>query len=240
MRKVLGAALAATALILLVAGVAPVFSSSQSLGFATYNISISNNSSSYNFVVNESAAQSSQSGLDIITLQVFSSQANLTYSRDVNSSFPFMFPYFPSLNNQSFSYSTRNFSIYFRIANSSSGSESFNGKTYAVSNYSITLQLSSSSGHALSANGNVVTMPSGLIYRLVLEGNQTTVQAKLLSTDLALTLPTGNSTNTGLAIAGIGGSAALAFVIPRQIRKRKKPETPEEKQDASKPSYWVD
>ena len=227
-----------------------VFGAQPAKGYVEYNVTLSYQNNSTNFTVNESAQAASQSGLVPLTLAITSDNGNLTYSRLINvSSIPEIFPYTNGLDNQSFSYANKGGAISVHIVNTGSSSISFNGSTYQATNYKLFLSASNSS-HVFSAEGNIISMPSGLVYSLYLQVNgTTTIQAKLVSTDLSLASPSNSSTTVGVALVSAGVLGSFALAIPSAFKWRSKrkhdmirstPNMSVEDSKKEKPPYWVD
>jgi len=181
--------------------------------FADYAISATGPYHSISANVNETITPSSMSGFSTISLEVVSSMSNFSYSKVVNSSMA-MFPIVPSIGNQSFTYSTHNISISASISKTGTGSATIGGTTYTTTNYSFTVSGSKNDGTmSMSANGQLSTLPSGLLYSAVINGpNSTTVNVKLVGTNLSLNSTSQSSNTTGMAIVGGASTLAVAGV----------------------------
>jgi hypothetical protein len=225
---------------LLVASIA----SSSSQGYVAYQVTLNRGGDQINFLLNESSTSTNQNGFVDLTFGLMSSLRNLTYSRVVNTSaLPEIFPFIPSMTNQSFSYETHGFSINVRFSSDGASSVSFNRATYTASKYLLALSVTnSSSGQGMSATGVLLALPSGLMYSVQLQeaNSGTSVSVQLVATNLPLNDPSNTvSTTEGVAMVGAGLLGAVAIAIPWKFRKRKNSSATSEGSE-KKPSYWVD
>jgi hypothetical protein len=234
-----------------------------SSGYVQYQVTASgtaNSFQSFSGIVNESAQPTGQTGFVNLMLGISSTVANLTYSRDVNTtSLPEIFPYLPEVTNQSLSYQTQGISISANLINEGQTSVTFNGVTYQATKFLISFSaVNSSNSLSFSGNGSIISMPSGLIDTVQLSLNQTaSINATLLSTNLSLDAPAGNINPVGATVLGAALTAAVAIAAPtiynREKKKKHEGQTREdenktsqesgvkqENEDEKKPSYWVD
>jgi hypothetical protein len=207
--------------------------------YVSYSITASNSTENYSAVVNETVTSSSTSGLSTLSLAVGSSLGNFSYSRLLNSS-EVLFPYFPTIQNQSLSYQFHNYSISASISQVGTGSATFDGQSYPISNYAFQVSGSMLGGKAMSAIGQASVFPSGLVYSAVVHANGTyVVSVQLLSTNLSLNSSMSGSQSSSIAIAGGAGSVVAgigAFALVRRERKKEARESGSE----NKPLYYVD
>jgi len=234
-----------------------------SSGYVQYQVTASgtaNSFQSFSGIVNESAQPTGQTGFVNLMLGISSTVANLTYSRDVNTTFlPEIFPYLPEVTNQSLSYQTQGISISANLINAGQTAVTFNGTTYQATKYLISFSAANSSNAlSFSGNGSIISLPSGLIDTVQLSLNQTaSINATLLSTNLSLNAPSGDINPVGASVLGLALAAAVAIAAPTIYtrEKKKKHEDPsqvdenktgqesdvkQESEDENKPSYWVD
>jgi hypothetical protein len=231
-------------------------------GYVQYKVTASGTTNFFqpvSGIINESAQPTGQMGFVNLILGISSTAANLTYSRDVNiTSLPEIFPYLPTVTNQSLSYQTKGISISAKLTNAGQTSITFSNATYQASKFSIAFSASNSSNAlSFSGNGSILTMPSGLIDTVQLSLNQTaSINATLLSTNLSLNAPAGNINPLGASVLGVALAAAVAIAAPtiyEREKKKKHEEQPredenksqendakQEDKDEKKPSYWVD
>jgi len=246
-------------------GAAPnlAFAATPTSGYVQYSITIGSQGSSSTMKtvnVTESAQSTGQSGFVALTVALSSNMLNFSYSKDVNSSsLPEIFPYLPGLTNQSFSYQVRGISISASITNAGGSQVIFGNESYQATNYQVSLSATNSTnGNSVSASGNIVSMPSGLVdsFQFMINGT-TSVNAKLLSTNLPLTDPPDNVNTLGASMLGVGVIVAIAFAVPavfKRVKHRSDPNSSpdnetegqqrsgdeNEKDREKNPSYWVD
>ena len=115
-----------------------VGAASTSSQYAAYSISGNFGNHSITAIVNETVAPSSASGMSDLTLKIASTMSNFSYSKIINSS-RVIFPYFPTVANQSFTYQVKNYSISASIAQTGTGSANYGGKTYSLTNYTFSV-----------------------------------------------------------------------------------------------------
>lgn len=219
-------------------------SSSSIQGYVAYQVTLSKDGNQTNLVVNESTTPTNQNGFVDLTFGLISNLQNLTYSRVVNaSSVPEIFPFIPSITNQSFSYETHGISFNTQISTAGTTSVFFKGATYTASKYLVDLSVTnSSSGQSVSATGDLVALPSGLLYSVQLQeaNSSTSASIQLVSTNLSLSDPSNAvSTTEGAAMVSAGLLGAAAIAIPWKLRRRKNSAATSEGSE-KKPSYWVD
>ena len=233
----------------------------QSAGYVQYSVSITGFDDHLlleDFIVTESVTPAGQPDFIDIALSLSSDTTNFTYSKVVNStSLPMLFPYLPRLTNQSFSYAMQGISISANLDNIGQTPVNFNNNTYQATKYLVSISATNNS-QVLAAQGDIVSMPSGLIYRIQLSFNQqASVELTLISTDLELNQPQSSIDPLGASILGGGAILAVAIAAPTIFKKIKhnkpnqqtktnqtknNPESDEtsNKEDENKPSYWVD
>ncbi len=232
-------AMAFTGAILFVLLVSPaiVFAAQTTQGYVAYSVTLTGASSSKSFVLNESVQSSTKSGSSNLVLNLIGQTQHLTYSRLVNSSTN-LFPYLPTLGNQSLSYTGKNYSFTLKLTPAGTGSVNFQGTSQSTKEYKLaytaTLRTRSFSG-----NGTIVTFPSTLIYSLTIQTNvKYSMNALLTATNLPLTDPPSVTPTTAAITAGAAIGAA-ALVIPLLIRRRRKNHV-----DAGaaeeRPLHWAD
>jgi hypothetical protein len=213
-----------------------VLAAQASQGYVAYRLVATGPTNSYTVTLNESVEPSHQPNLSVVTLSLFSNNWNLSYSRTVNSSIQ-LFPYLPTLANQSIAYSYKGYSIRLSLQRSGTNEVSFNGEQYQVTNYEFFASINSTT-HIFGAAGNVSTMPSGLIYSVNAVFNQTEVISfQLIATSIPLNDPASLTRTTAMTAAGMVSVAAAAVALPWGIRRRKRPTEPPM---GSKPLHWVD
>lgn len=232
-----------------------------STGYAQYKITAIGTAGFFQSVsgfVNESAQPSGQTGFVNLTLGIYSTAENLTYSRDINTTaLPEIFPYLPAITNQSLSYQTQGISISGNLINSGQTAITFNDVTYQATKFLVSFSaVNSSSALSFSGNGSIISMPSGLIYTVQFSLNQTaSINATLLSTNLSLDTPSSSINPAGVSVLGATLVVAVAIAAPT-IYKREKNKVHEEQaqvdenktdqkndipqEDEKKPSFWVD
>ncbi len=232
-------------------------------GYAQYKVTASGTANSFQSVsgiVNESAQPTGQTGIVNIILGISSTMANITYSKDVNTtSLPEIFPYLPAIVNQSLSYQTQGISISASLINAGQTSITFNDTTYQATKFLISFSaVNSSNTLSFSGNGTIISLPSGLIDTVQLSLNQTaSINATLLSTNLSLNAPSGNINTIGASALGVALVAAVAIAAPTIYTREKKKkheeqstedenktsqenDSKQENENEKKPSYWVD
>ncbi|HXQ92037.1 MAG TPA: LPXTG cell wall anchor domain-containing protein [Nitrososphaerales archaeon] len=206
--------------------------------YAAYSISGNFGNHSITALVNETVAPSSSSGMSDLTLKIASSMSNFSYSKIVNSS-GVMFPYFPTVANQSFSYQVHNYSISASIVQSGTGSVTFSGKTYSLTNYTFSVSGAKFGGSPMNATGGASVFPSGLVYSAWVRANASeTIHVQLVGTNLPLDASSGSSQTTSIAVAG-GAGSILAGVGAFVFYKRKN-STHKTNENGDKPLYHVD
>jgi hypothetical protein len=214
-------------------------SSSQNTSkFVSYNVTATNSTETVSAVVNETVTPDT-AGLSNLSLSVASSLGNLSYSKILNAS-EILFPYFPTIQNQSLSYQFQNYSISASVSQVGTSSATFNEQNYVVTNYALQLSGSMKSGNPMSASGQASVLPSGLVYSAVVHANSTyTVNVQLLATNLSLNPSSSGSQSSSVAIAGGAGSVVAgigAFALVRRERKSQSQESSSE----NKPLHYVD
>lgn len=223
------------------------FAATQSTGsqYATYSVSTTTpNGTTMSATVNETITPSSTAGFSTLSLQLISAMQNFSYSKLTNSSYA-MFPYVPSVGNQSFNFNTHNYSISVSVSQTGKGSASFGGVSYTTNNYGFSVTASKAGGSPMSATGQFSTFPSGLLYSAQIMANGTIpLSVHLVATNLSLNAAPSSSTSsntTGMAIAGGVGSLAVgvgAFAFYK--REKKGGATSGSKEEEQKPLYHVD
>jgi len=232
-------------------------------GYAQYKVTSSGTANAFlsvSGIVNESAQPTGQTGFVNLMLEISSTVANFTYSKDANTtSLLEIFPYLPAVTNQSLSYQTQGTTISTNLINAGQTSVTFNGASYQATKFLVSFSAENSSNAlSFSGKGSIITMPSGLIDTVQLSLNQTaSISATLLSTNLSLNAPAGNINPVGATVLGAALVAAVAIAAPTiyQREKKKKHEeqtrkdegktsqdsdVKQENEDEKKPSYWVD
>jgi LPXTG-motif cell wall-anchored protein len=205
--------------------------------YAAYSISGNFGNHSITAIVNETVAPSSTSGMSDLTLKIASTMSNFSYSKIVNSS-KVIFPYFPTVANQSFTYQMKNYSISASIAQTGTGSVNYDGKTYSLANYTFSVSGAKLGGSPMNASGGASVFPSGLVYSAWVAANASeTIHVQLLGTNLPLDATSGSQT-TSIAVAG-GAGSILAGVGAFVFYKRKN--NPQKASgNGDKPLYHVD
>lgn len=210
-------------------------------------------------VVTESAQPTGEAALVDVTVSVSSNSANFTYSRDVNaSSAPEIFPFLPSVTNQSLTYQASGVYVNVKLANVGTAPVDFNGTTYQATKYLVSFSAENSSSYLSGTwTGNVTCMPSGLVNTVQLSLGQTaTVNATLISTNLSLKAAAIGINPVGASLLGVALAAAIAIAAPIIYRKEKDKKHAEQNEEEEKkpskeggsdqgnaeekPSYWVD
>ena len=217
---------------------APAVGATTASQYAAYSISGNFGNHSISALVNETVAPSSSTGMSDLTLKVASSMENFSYSKIMNSS-KVILPYFPTVANQSFSYQIHNYSISASIAQTGTGSATFNGKTYTLTDYTFSVSGAKLGGSPMSATGGASVFPSGLVYSAWVAANASeTIHVQLVGTNLALDATSGSAQTTSIAVAG-GAGSILAGVGAFAFYKRKSnPQKTNE--NGEKPLYHVD
>jgi LPXTG-motif cell wall-anchored protein len=206
--------------------------------YAAYSISGNYGNHSITALVNETVAPSSSSGMSDLTLKIASSMSNFSYSKIVNSS-KVMFPYFPTVANQSISYQMQNYSISASISQSGTGSATYDGKTYSLTNYTFSVSGVKLGGSPMNASGGASVFPSGLVYSAWVTANASeTIHAQLVGTNLSLDTSSSSSQTTSIAVAG-GAGSILAGVGAFVFYKRKN-NSQKASANGDKPLYHVD
>lgn len=234
-----------------------------SSGFVQYRVSANLNGISNLFSLNsanitESAKPSGTAGLTDITVSLSSNLSNLTYSKDVNTtSLLEIFPYVPTVTNQSIAYQTNGFTINLKLTNVGTIPITFNGTTYQATKYLVNFSVANASTPVtVTGNGSIISMPSGLVDTAQISLSQTaTVNMTLESTNLSLNSPASHINPVGVSLLGIALAAAVAIAAPTIYKIEKKKHEKQSSEEASekageknadqespseKPSYWVD
>ena len=232
-------------------------------GYVQYKVTTSGTANYFqpvSGIINESVQPTGQTGFVNLILEISSTAANFTYSKDVNAtSLLEIFPYLPTITNQSLSYQTQGISISAKLTNAGQTSVTFNNTTYQATKFLISFSAANSTNAlSFSGNGSIICLPSGLIDTVQLLLNQTaSINATLLSTNLSLNSPAGNINPLGASVLGVALAAAVAIAAPTIYEKEKKKKHEEqpredenkrsqekdakqENEDDKKPSYWVD
>ena len=233
-----------------------------SSGYVQYKVTANGTATyfpSVNGIINESVQPTGQAGFVGLKLSISSTIANFTYSKDVNTtSLLEIFPYLPTITNQSLSYQTQGISISANLVNAGQISITFNGATYQATKFLIAFSAENSSdAQSFSGNGSIISMPSGIIDTVQISLNQTAIiNATLLSTNLSLNVPASNINPVGASVLGAALSVAVVIAAPTIYRREKKKheektlehedkssqesDLKQENKDEEKPSYWVD
>jgi len=233
-----------------------------SSGYVQYKVSASGTATYFPIVtgiINESAQPTGQTGFVNLKLSISSTLANFTYSKDVNTtSLLEIFPYLPTITNQSLSYQTQGIFISANLINAGQTPVTFNGATYQATKFLISFSAANSSyAKSFSGSGNIISMPSGIIDTIQISLNQTaTINATLLSTNLSLNAPASNINPVGASVLGAALSVAVVIAAPTIYRREKKKheeqtrkdedknsqenDVKQENKDEEKPAYWVD
>lgn len=215
-------------------------SNSPNTKYAAYSLSIVSSTYARSLVFNESVTPTSNPNLSVLTLAVKGSGWNLAYSENVNSSGSF-FPYIPSIENKSLSYSSMNYSFSFTLREGGSVSITFGGNTYRDTLYVFSGQVATRTGREYSVTGNLTAFPSSLLYSFYVNLNKTaTIQGELLSTNLPLEQADPHAAYTMIGVAAGVGAVSVAIVgfgIPF-IGRRKRGGSVEASPKAK--DYWVD
>ena len=230
-------------------------------GYVQYKVAANGSASNFKSIsgiVNESAQPTGQTGFVNLVLGITSTVANLTYSKNINTtSLPEIFPYLPTVTNQSLSYQTEGISISANLINAGQTSVTFNGTAYQATKFLIAFSaVNSSNALSFSGNGSIISFPSGLIDTVQISLNQTaSINATLLSTNLSLNAPSGNINPIGVSILGVALSVAVVIAAPTIYKREKKKHEGQTREDENKnsqendvkkenedekPSYWVD
>ena len=207
--------------------------------YVAYSLSVVSPTYTRSLVFNESVAPSSNPNLSVLTLAVKGSGWNLTYAEGVNSSESF-FPYVPSIQNKSLSYSSVNYSFSFTLTEEGSVSIMSGGNTYKGTLYTFSGNAATRTG-VYSVTGNLTAFPSSLLYSFHINLNNTvTLQGELLSTNLPLEQTDPHAAYTMIGVAAGVGAVSVAIVglgvpfIGRRKRGGDVDTTPKAK------DYWVD
>jgi hypothetical protein len=228
-----GGVAAALALAVLLVG-STAAATQASGGFAAYQVTVISPKGSHSVVINETVSPSSKAGYQDLVLQFIGGVQNLTYSRVVNTTAD-LFPYVPTVTNQTFDYSNGTlYSVHVHVTVSSSISITFRGSQYTLSVLTITAT-GSYGNHSASANGTVETFPSTLVYSASVGNSTYGLQSVLQNTDLPL-VPTSSQMTTAAEVGAgaVVGVAALGGVFLLRRRERKV------SSQGEKPLHWVD
>lgn len=237
MKLTLGLLLAAVSLLALVPLVqasSTASAGSPSSGYVTYAVQATYNGTTKAASVNETVTPSSSPGESIILLAVSGTQSNFTYSRAVNSSLT-LFPYLPTIANQSYTYSNDSHSLAATISQQGTSQVTFGGKSYTLTDYSFSADVASANG-SRSISGSVSAFPSDLVYSVSAQSNGTSVSATLTATSLALSAGS-SAPAVQAASAGIGLSLAAGVVALSLGVRMKRKHAPS---GTSTPDHWVD
>lgn len=203
-----------------------------------YSINASGPNQTVSLTVNETVAQSSTKGLATVSLQVISSNANLSYSKLVNETNKLL-PILPALGTRSIQLAKGNASLSASITQTGKQSVTFSGANYNLTNYSfnIVVKTAQKSG---TANGELSVFPSGLVYSVSVDINGSrSISAHLLSTNIPLGASVSSGSNSTTAVAVTSGSIGAigvgGFVFYRHGRKESSSSSGE-----AKPLHWVD
>ena len=211
-------------------------------GYVTYQVTLRNTVNQTSFLVNESSTPTGQTSFVNLTLALSSNLRNFTYSRILNTStIPEIFPFIPSISNQSFSYETHGVSLYARISSEGTSSVAFAGKTYTASDYFVDFSAANSSGsQVISASGTVEVLPSGLLYSVQIQKTSVgSLSVQLFATNLPISNPASSTSKAeGAALVGAGFLGAAAIAIPWRFKRKRNSAASQE--GSEKPSYWVD
>ncbi|HUI85835.1 MAG TPA: hypothetical protein VLY21_01605 [Nitrososphaerales archaeon] len=230
----LAAVLAVLAVCLIAVGpVGTAFASNK--GFAAYSITVQSKGATSSITVNESVSAGPKAGLDILGLAVASAGANLSYSREVNSTLD-LFPYLPAISDQNLSFSYGGYQLAADVSQNGSSAVVFQGGSYQLSDYAFSASVVSRGGSG-TGRGSAAVFPSGLVYSLTLEVNgSASLSATLLATSLPLTAGASNSlvqtASVGLGAGAVVSVVALSLGVRSRHRQKQSP--------AKKPDYWVD
>ena len=215
-----------------------VAASTQGSQYAAYRITATTPMRSISAVVNETISPTSTSGFSSLSLQLASNMGNFSYSKIMNSS-KVMFPYFPSIANQSLSYQYHNYSISASIAQIGTGSVSYQSQTYTLTNYAFNVSGSKTGGSPMAASGHASVFPSGLVYSATITANGTdTILVQLVGTNLALNSTSNSSQATSVAIAG--GAGSILAGVGAFVFYRHKNNSARQGKTEDKPLYHVD
>ena len=164
--------------------------------YAAYSISGTFGNHSISALVNETVAPSSSSGMSDLTLKIASTMSNFSYSKIVNSSHV-IFPYFPTIANQSFSYQVHNYSISASIAQTGTASANFGGKTYSLTNYTFSVSGAKMEDTPMNATGgHQSSRQASFIQPGLRQTHQKRSMFQLVGTNLPLDATSGSQTTT--------------------------------------------
>ena len=198
--------------------------------YVSYSINVSARNYSSSLVFNESVSPTSNTSL--LSLVLLSSSWKLEYTTSVNSTQ--VFPYVPSIQNKSVSYTSANYSLNFTLVKKGVTNIEFGGKAYMGTVYSFS-GIFSSHEYKYSISGNISAFPSSLVYSFYLSLNQTIkLSGTLVSTNLPLDQDTQQPLTMAVVVAGVGVATTLALGVGLPLRKRRAStrKTPK--------SHWVD
>lgn len=205
--------------------------------YAAYSISGTFGNHSISALVNETVAPSSSSGMSDLTLKIASTMSNFSYSKIVNSSHV-IFPYFPTIANQSFSYQVHNYSISASIAQTGTASANFGGKTYSLTNYTFSVSGAKMGGSPMNATGGASVFPSGLVYSAWVAANASeTIHVQLVGTNLPLDATSGSQTTT---VAVATGAVSIVAGVGAFVFYKRKNNPQKASENGDKPLYQVD
>lgn len=204
-------------------------------GYAVYRVEIVSPNGTMTATVNESVSTSQRIGEDILSLAIYSANANLTYSRFVNSSDALQ-PFIPPISGQNLTLGFNSTKVALTLVQNGTTSVTFKGDAYALSTYWFSAAVTSGR-LKVSDHGALSVFPSGLLYSVGSVFNGTSsLRATLLATSLPLSEP---GSGPALQIASVGlGAAVVGGVLLASLGVRSRRQS---KRDASqKPDYWVD
>jgi hypothetical protein len=228
------ASIALIALLPLAQAATTTGSASASSGYVSYGVQVTRNGTTHSISVNESVTPSSSPGKSVLLLAVEAASSNFTYSHFVNSS-SMLFPYLPTISNESYSYSGKNYSVTASISQRGTSQVSFQGKAYSMTNYDFSANVVSAKA-SRTISGSVSAFPSDLVYSVTAQVNNTRVAATLTSTSLPLST-VGTAPALQAASAGLGLSlAAAAVALSLGVRMKRK----QGSAGPSKPDHWAD
>ncbi len=204
-------------------------------GYVAYNIQVTDNNGTVRTAsVNESVTPSSSPGDSIVLLVVRGTDSNFTYSHVVNSSLT-LFPYLPTITNQSYNYSGKSYSVAASISQQGTSQVSFQGQSYTLTDYSFSAMISSANG-SRTITGSLSAFPSDLVYSVAAQSNGASATVTLTATSLPLSgaaaAPALQAASAGVGLSLAAGAVALSLGVRM---KRKK-----ESAGTSPPDHWVD
>jgi hypothetical protein len=205
-----------------------------SKGFATYKVSVNSPLGEHSAIINETVDSSAKAGYSDLILQFIGGEQNLTYSKLVNSS-ESLFPYLPSVANQTFEYANGTaYKIRVNVSASGTTTVTFKGNQYTLSVLTVTASVSFGN-RSIDAKGTVETFPTTLVYSASVGNSTYGIQAVLLATDLPLVPSSSQMTTAAYVGAGATiGAVAIGgtFLLRRREKKADK--------HGEKPLHWVD